>query len=119
MRSDYDLLCTSPPDEPCVQGDADPRRAREEGRRYIELLRRVIGREPDGSELKVRSNPHDFGAYHTVVYFFEEGCQDHIAYMRRIENDGPLTWDEEGKFQCLPGECRCEMKGMGCPERHL
>lgn len=102
-----------------MQVDDDPQKAVAEGRRYIRLLRRVIGREPDGSELRTRSNPHDLGTYYTVAYFFDEERPDHIAYMRRIENDGPLTWDEEGKFQCLPGKCHCEMKGMGCPERQL
>jgi hypothetical protein len=93
-RSDYDLLSTAPPEEPCVQGDDSPQKAIDEGRRYIKLLRQVIGREPDGSELRVRSNPHDLGTYYTVQYLFDDERQDHIAYMRRIENDGPLTWDD-------------------------
>lgn len=91
--TDHDLLSTSPPEEECVQGDDDPERARAEGRRYIELIRRVCGPEPEGARLKVRANPHDLGTYYTVAYFFDDDRPDHVAYMRRIEGDGPLTWD--------------------------
>lgn len=93
-RTDYDLLSTSPPEESCVQGDDDPQKAVAEGRRYIKLLRKVLGPEPEDSELRTRSNPHDLGTYYTVAYFFDEDREDHIAYMRRIENDGPLAWED-------------------------
>lgn len=92
-RTDYDLLSTSPPEEECVRGNADPRGAIAEGRRYIELLRRVLGPEPEGSKLRTRSNPHDLGTYYTVAYFLDEDRPDHVAYMQRIELDGPLKWD--------------------------
>jgi hypothetical protein len=94
-RTDYDLLSTSPPDEPCVQGDDSPDRAQAEGKRYIELIRKVCGPEPEGAQLKVRSNPHDLGTYYTVALFFDDDRDDHIKYMQRIELDGPLEWDEE------------------------
>jgi hypothetical protein len=118
VRSDFDLLSTAPPEETCVQGDDDPQRAVDEGRRYIRLLRRAIGREPDGSELRIHSNPHDLGTYYTVQYLFDDEREDHIAYMRRIENDGPLTWNDGEpvvKSQDIPSECHCGMISSGCP----
>lgn len=94
-RTDYDLLSTSPPEEPCVQGDDDPILAQEEGMRYIDLIRRTCGPEPEGACLKVRGNPHDLGTYYTVVLFLDDAVEEHVAYMQGIELDGPLEWDEE------------------------
>lgn len=91
-RTDYDLLSTAPPEEKCVEDDPDAAKA--EGRRYIELLRKVLGPEPDGSKLKVHGNPHDFGTYYTVQYLFDDEREDHIEYMHRLDNEGPLTWTQ-------------------------
>jgi hypothetical protein len=90
MRTDFDLLSTAPPD--CTPAE-DHMEARAEGRRYIELLRRFCGPEPEGSTLRVRSNPHDLGDYVTVVYFFDDERKDHIEYMQKLESDGPLNWE--------------------------
>ena len=91
-KTDYDLLSTAPPEESCVDG-TQPDEARAEGRRYIELLRKVLGPEPKGSQLKVRSNPHDLGTYYTVAYFFDDLEDEHLSYMRRIDDEGPLNWE--------------------------
>lgn len=94
-RTDYDLLSTSPPEESCVQSDDDPILAHAEGKRYIELIRKVCGPEPKDAQLKVRGNPHDLGTYYTVVLFLDDDVPEHIKYMQKIELDGPLTWDDE------------------------
>lgn len=92
-KTDYDLLSTSPPEEECVQvGELDD--GREEGKRYVALLRKVLGPEPAGSQFKVRANPHDLGTYYSVVYFFDDEDDEHVKYMHRIDNEGPLSWDD-------------------------
>jgi len=92
MKTDFDMLSTCPPDESPAE---DRNEARAEGRRYIELLRKHCGAEPEGSVLKVRSNPHDLGDYQSVAYFFDDEREDHVAYMLKIESEGPLTWEED------------------------
>ena len=99
--TNYDLLSTSPPDEQCVQTDGtDVNRmlAYEEGKRYIELIRKVCGKEPDGVRLKVRSNPHDLGTYYTVALFFDDEIPEHVDYMEKVDGDGPLNWDDATEF---------------------
>ncbi len=94
MRTDYDLLSTAPPEEPCVQGSDDPQKAREEGRRYIDLIRRVCGGEPEGATLRVRANPHDLGTYYSVALFFDESDPVHVEYMRKVDSEGPIDWND-------------------------
>ena len=49
MKTDFDMLSTCPPDETPAEDRAE---ARAEGRRYIELLRKHCGPEPEGSVLR-------------------------------------------------------------------
>jgi hypothetical protein len=72
MRDCLDLGC-APSMEPCAQvGRVDywPR-AQRECRAFIALIRRTVGAEPDGAQLRVESNPHDFGTYLSVVCEFD------------------------------------------------
>ncbi len=102
MRDDYiDLGSTTPPDESCAQ--VGSRRydyydlARREARVYIALLRRVFGDEPDGARLGIKSHPHDFGTYLTVVCFFDPDIQAAADYAFRCEAEGPQEWDEQAR----------------------
>lgn len=93
MKTDFDLLSTAPPEESCVEvgSNGDPVA---EGNRYIKLLIAMLGNPPKDSYFKVKANSHDFGTYYTVAYYFDDENQFHINYMKRIENDGPLTWND-------------------------
>lgn len=90
MKTDFDTLASTPPTETEKDGGCY-----DDAKRYIELIRKVLGKEPAGSQLKPRSNPHDYGSYVTVVYFFDDDVKEHVDYMRRIEDDGPMTWNDE------------------------
>lgn len=93
-RTDYDLLSTAPPDE--LGGlDGDYQQARAEAKRYINLIRKFCAPEPEGSWLKLRSNPHDLGTYYTVAYFFDDSIPDHIEYMKLIDSEGPTKWSDD------------------------
>ncbi len=61
---DYIDLGSSPANEDCAQVGSEnySQKAREECVRFIELIRKVVGEEPEGAYLAVKSNPHDFGA---------------------------------------------------------
>jgi hypothetical protein len=93
---DHVDIGSSPPGESCAQvGLPDYEfHARKECRAYISLLRRTLGPEPDGARLGVRSNPHDFGPYLSVVCYFVAGNDPALDYAFRCESDGPEEWDD-------------------------
>lgn len=84
----------SPPDEECVQvGTHDyVRLATAECDRFIELLRKTFGPEPEGARLSIRRNPHDFGAYYEVVCAYDDRFPASIDYAFRCEDETPRTW---------------------------
>ena len=57
----------------------------------------MLGPEPDGARLAVKSNPHDFGTYLSVVCWYEPGNEPAIDYAFRCKSDGPAEWDEQAK----------------------
>ena len=61
--------------------------------RYIELLRRTIGPEPEGAQLGIKWFDHDFGAYCEVVCYFNIEHKTAVAYAQRCEDDAPVTWE--------------------------
>ena len=101
MQEHVDLGGTTPPEESCAQVGSREYdyydRARREARAYIGLLRRTFGDEPDGARLSVKSHPHDFGTYLTVVCFFVSDNQPAADYASRCEAEGPQEWDEEAR----------------------
>jgi hypothetical protein len=96
MRDEMDLGC-NPCDEPCVSlGEPDyyPR-AREECTRFIQLIRKKLGEEPPGAYLKVKSNPHDFGVYLSVVVSFHDSDEEARNYAYLCESEAPRTWQDD------------------------
>ena len=92
---DFFPLGPVPSDEPCAQvGEPDFRqRAVPECRRFIELLRRVFGPEPEGARLAVKWFQHDFGDYCEVICDFDPETPEAVAYAQRCECDAPTTWE--------------------------
>ncbi len=68
---------------------------RRECRAYINQLRRVFGPEPDGASLSVKSNPHDFGSYLSVVCYYHPEVEATADYAFHCERESPKTWDAE------------------------
>jgi hypothetical protein len=89
----------APPEAACAQVGRDDYwdRAPRECWAYIGLLRRALGPEPDGARLAVKSNPHDFGTYLSVVCWYEPANKQAIDYAFRCESDGPVEWDEQAR----------------------
>jgi hypothetical protein len=96
MRDEMDIGC-NPCDEPCVNlGEPDyyPR-ARAECLRFIELIRKKLGEEPPGAYLKVKSNPHDWGSYLSVVVSFHDTDEEARNYAYLCESEAPRTWQDD------------------------
>ena len=92
----YFTLGQTPSEEDCAQvGQPGYRnKAVAECTRYIELLRRTIGPEPEGARIGIKWFDHDFGAYCEVVCYFNPEHAIAVAYAQRCEDDAPATWEE-------------------------
>ena len=80
---------------------------REECKRFIDLLRKVHGPEPEGARLRIKRNPHDFGPYLDVVCEFDEAFPESLEYALKLEGNLPETWDalapSDGEIQRREG----------------
>lgn len=98
----YDTLDIgpTPPGEDCQQvgtRDYDPMKARKECHAYIGVLRRKYGEEPEGARLIVKSNPHDFGSYLSVVCKYDPEDEAAANYALDCESGDPEFWDDEAR----------------------
>jgi hypothetical protein len=86
-----------PADEDCAQvGDDDYfLRARHECFRFIELIRKALGPEPEGAHLRIQCCPHDFGSYLDVVCTYDDRYQRAVDYAFRCESEAPVKWEAE------------------------
>ena len=112
MRDFIDLGGTTPPEESCAQVGSREYdyydRARREAKALIGQLRRLLGEEPDNARLSVKSHPHDFGSYLTVVCYYDDQDPVSSAYASRCDNEGPREWDEQARRELSPGKTRKE-----------
>lgn len=95
---DHLSIGPAPAEETPVQlGEADyARRAKLECNKFIEAIRKKLGREPDGARLGVKQCPQDFGSYYDVVCYFDSDDVSGYNYALRCESDAPTTWEEVG-----------------------
>jgi hypothetical protein len=93
---DYVCLGCSPVDEKCVQVGEDnySEKAKKECRKFINLIKRKFGEEPDGACLTVGSFPHDFGTYFQVICSFDDQNTKASDYAFNIEDYLPQTWND-------------------------
>ena len=94
---DFMNIGSSPCDESCASvGEPDYyERARDECARFIELIRKKLGEEPEGAHLATKSFPHDFGTYHEVVCYFDNTDENASNYAYRCESLTPRTWQDD------------------------
>lgn len=95
MRA-YLNIGATPADEPCAQV-GEPNygiKALAECRRFIELIRRKFGPEPEGARLTIKSFPHDFGSYHEVVCWYDDTMEKSVAYAYEVEGEAPTRWED-------------------------
>lgn len=91
---DYLTLGPNPADEECVQvGNPDYYKlAKAECQRYIELIRNIIGPEPFGAALIIKSFPHDFGSYMEVCCVYDDEIEEATEYAYKCEGESPTKW---------------------------
>ncbi len=92
---DFLTLGPAPYEESCVYVGEDnyEERARAECRRFIAFLRSIVGPEPAGARLSVKSFPHDFGDYMEVVCYFNADIPESVEHAYRCEEQTPATWE--------------------------
>lgn len=92
----YVSIGPTPAEEECAQvGDENyESKAIAECIRFIELLRKKFGPEPDGARLSSKSFSHDYGSYREVVCYYNDSKPDSVEYAFKCENEAPGTWAE-------------------------
>ena len=93
---DFLNIGSTPPAEDCEQlgPDYDVQKAKEECQRYIDLLRKTLGDEPEGARLAIKGFDHDFGRYYEVVCYYYDDNQESVDYAYRCEGEGPENWEK-------------------------
>jgi hypothetical protein len=65
---------------------------RAEARRYKDLIQKLLP-APEGAELRIKSNPHDFGTYATLEAYGDANSDAHWEWVNKISELGE-TWEE-------------------------
>ena len=68
-------------------------RAFVECRRFMTLLRHVIGPEPEGARLRIQRSEPDFGSYLEVVVEYDNENNVAHAYAIRCDREAPTRWE--------------------------
>ena len=99
MSRDYFCIGPTPLEEDCAHvGTLDyHEKTMKECRRFIALLRRIFGPEPEGAMLQIKAFEHDFGTYLTVVCYYDDADPAAAEYARRCEDQCPPEWDDEAR----------------------
>ncbi len=97
---DYIEIGATPCEEECAQvGSPDyAKRAREECKRFAQVIRQKLGPEPEGAHLAIKSFPHDFGNYYGLVCCYDSENPEAVAYALACESHGPETWNDIAPF---------------------
>jgi hypothetical protein len=91
-------LGPAPVEESCAQLGQDDyeNQAKAECRTYIAAIRIVCGDPPDAANLRMVSQPHDFGLYWEVVVEFDPSNRKACEYAARCDEQAPTTWAAAG-----------------------
>lgn len=94
---DYIDIGSAPSGEDCAQVGAEDyhSRVRVECNRFIGLIRKTLGPEPEGARLSVKAFSHDFGTYHEVVCYFDDNSEEAMRYAFRCQDEAPTRWEQD------------------------
>jgi len=102
---DFVYIGSTPCDEPCQQigtPSYDSKMARKECRAFINQLRRMFGNEPEGAELRIKTESHDFGSYPEVVCYYDDEQPASAEYAYKCEGESPANWDLQATIELQP-----------------
>ena len=100
---DYIYIGSTPADEPCEQAGGNEGKMRLECQTYMEQLRRLHGAEPQGAQLRIKWENHDFGRYAEVVCYFDGALPETVSYAFGMEEKSSQLWDAEA-LEALRGD---------------
>lgn len=108
MADEMFWLGPCPAEEDAVQlGSPDyARDAKTQCRAYVEAIRAVCGREPEGARLVVKSQSHDFGTYYECAVAFDPEIEAARDYAALVDDKAPTTWAAAGMSEPAPGRSR-------------
>lgn len=95
---DYLHIGPVPAEEKCEQvgPSCDYAKMKRECNAFIAAIRTVCGPEPDGANLKLLRQEHDFGSYYEVVCWYDKDNEEARGYAFRVEAEAPNTWADAG-----------------------
>ena len=100
MDSMY-ISCTAPFEETGIQMDMPDFdvKAIAEGKLFIQQIVDHYGSPPDGGELKVKANGHDYGVYYSIEYYWDDTNPNAFEYGFDVEGDmlDVLSYWDKGK----------------------
>lgn len=101
-------LGSAPSDEDCAQLGSDDYevRAKRECRALVNQLKRQCGTPPPNTRFRIKSNPHDFGTYYSVVIEFDPEDDEAAAYAYRCDEASPSQWDVAALHEMLEARRR-------------
>ena|SRR5580765_6674100 len=97
---DYIEIGSAPCDEKCEQANvsgANYDRMRAECHALINLMRRVLGNEPEGARLALKFNRDGDYGYYEVVCHYDRKNKAALDYAWECEAKVPSHWDETAK----------------------
>lgn len=93
---DYLYIGPAPCEESCVQVTSEggySQAMRKECQRFIDLIRKHLGLEPEGARLAIKREEHEFGCYYEVVCYYDTDLPESVDYAYGCESDAPTKWD--------------------------
>ena len=117
MKNTMYIGSTAPYGEDGVQLGSENyyNRAAREGLRFLDQIRKHYGDEPGLSYLDIKSNPHDFGTYLSIEYYYDDESEAHTKYALDIEGDvkGVLEYWDPAVMDPGPNEMEKAAKYWG------
>ena len=96
---DYMFIGSVPYKEPCAQVGSEgyDLLGKFECNLFMNAIVNLLGKPPKEAKLTVKSNPHDFGVYYTVVCHFDKEIEESLDYALKCEGINIPKWSGEEK----------------------
>ncbi|MDB9427178.1 hypothetical protein PN437_20150 [Microcystis aeruginosa CS-564/01] len=100
---DYIEIGPTPINEDCVQIGVSnySRKATKEASIFVDQLRRQFGPEPIGTSLSIKWFSHDFGAYVSVVCYYDQDSEESVNYAFSCEGLAWEKWDDQSRLELV------------------